>query len=167
MQALSERRLLRLNHEQIYVRAARPKLGGKSPYPVDEVKVWVGSENFGVQPEGDCSLNEITQRKTVTAGDKLPANAGRGFPVCKAELDVADAAEERGDILGIPLPRNSLENLGNDGADQRGAIFIEQTVHGLLLRRLRTVEERNPNTGINENDAHPSRPSRDRASFLP
>jgi hypothetical protein len=32
---------------------------------------------------------------------------------------------------------------------------------------LRTVEERNPNTGINENDAHPSRPSRDRASFLP
>ena len=35
------------------------------------------------------------------------------------------------------------------------------------FRRLRTVEKRNPNASVNEDDAHPSRLSRVRASFLP
>jgi len=70
-------------------------------------------------------------------------------------------------MVGLRFARDALKNLRDDRPNENSTIVVEQGFHDFLFRRLRAVEERNPDAGVNENQTYRSQPLRASASYRP
>ena len=63
-------------------------------------------------------------------------------------------AQKRGYVINLSFSLKPLEDLRDDRAYQDHEILVQQVVHRLLFNGMRTIEKRNPNTSVNEDQPH-------------
>lgn len=127
----------------------------------------VGGVDFRVVPEGDGGEDEVAEREAMTRA-RASTTETRGFdPVLPLRVEATGAAKERRNVAGVRLAGDALQDLGGDGADKSGAVVVKKGIHRSLFRRVRAVEEGNPDAGVNEDQSHRSPQLRGHANCRP
>lgn len=68
----------------------------------------------------------------MSVGGEAATNPGGLGPVAPHGFKTADTSEQGGDIICLSLAPDALEDLGDDRADERGAVVVEQSIDSSL-----------------------------------
>jgi hypothetical protein len=72
----------------------------------------------------------------------------RGSPFILAWFKKAKPAQHRSNPFRVIATPKAKQDFSENGADQGGAIVVQQHIHGGLIAGLRPVKERHPDAGI-------------------